>query len=78
MTRPDSNWTLRISTPGQRGFSLIEVLVTLAIVSVAALGMAGLQTVTLRSNTNALVESQAATIVQDLIERIRANPDGDL
>ncbi len=77
MTRPDSNWTLRISTPGQRGFSLIEVLVTLAIVSVAALGMAGLQTATLRSNSNALVESQAATIVQDLIERIHANPDGD-
>ncbi len=77
MTRPDSNWTLRISPPGQRGFSLIEVMVTLAIVSVAALGMARLQTATLRSNNNALVESQAATIVQDLIERIRANPDGD-
>ena len=48
-----------------------------AIISVAALGMAGLQTVTLRANNNALLESQAATLAQDLIERIRANPAGN-
>ncbi len=64
------------STDRQSGFSLIEVMVTLAIVSVAALGMAGLQTLTLRANNNALLESQAATLAQDLIERIRANPEG--
>ena len=61
----------------QRGFSLIEVAVTLALVSVTALGLAGLQTVTMRANNNALVESQAATLAQDVIERIRANPEGD-
>ena len=76
MTKLDSNWTLHESAPRQRGFSLIEVMVTLAIVSVAALGMAGLQTVTLRANNNALLESQAATLAQDMIERIRANPEG--
>ena len=61
----------------QRGFSLVEVMVTLAIVSVGALGMAALQTVTLRSYNNALLESQAATLAQDVIERVRANPNGD-
>lgn len=64
------------SLPGQRGFSLIEVMVSLVIVSIGALGMAGLQTVTLRTNNNALLESQAATLAQDLIERVRANLDG--
>ncbi len=65
------------SVPGQRGFSLVEVMVALAIVSVGALGMAGLQTVTIRNNNNSLFESQAATLAQDLMERVRANPDGD-
>ncbi len=55
----------------------MEVMVTLVIVSVASLGMAGLQTATLRANSNALMESQAATLMQDIIERIRANPTGD-
>ncbi len=55
----------------------MEIMVTLVIVSVASLGMAGLQTATLRANNNALMESQAATLMQDIIERIRANPTGD-
>ncbi len=77
MTGLDRSWSLRNPVPRRRGFSLIEVMVTLAIVSVAALGMASLQGVTLRFNSNALLESQAATLAQDLIERIRANPAGD-
>ncbi len=77
MKRFYENRWLRHSLPRQRGFSLLEVMVTLAIVSVGALGMAGLQTVTLRTNNNALFESQAATLAQDLIERVRANPEGD-
>jgi type IV pilus modification protein PilV len=60
-----------------RGFSLIEVLVTLVIISLATLGMAKLQAVSMRTNTNALFESQAATLARDIIERIRANPAGD-
>jgi len=67
----------RLSSQRQRGFSLIEVMVTFAIISVAALGMAGLQTVSVRASNAALLESQASTLAQDLIERIRANPDAD-
>ncbi len=77
MKRFYGNRSLCRSVPRQRGFSLVEVMVALAIVSVGALGMAGLQTVTLRINNSALLESQAATLAQDLIERVRANPDGD-
>lgn len=60
----------------QRGFGLIEVMVALIVLSVAVIGLAGLQTVTLRNINNALLESQAATLAQDLIERVRANPQG--
>ena len=62
---------------GQGGFSLIEVLVTLVIVSMGTLGMAGMQAVSMKSNTFALQETQAATLAQDMVERIRANPEGD-
>ena len=61
----------------QRAFSLIEVMVTLVVVSLAALGTAGLQTVAVRMNHNALLESQASTLAQDIIERIRANQGGN-
>ncbi len=77
MTRSDKIWRLSNPVPRRHGFSLIEVMVTLAIVSVAALGMASLQVVAVRSNNSALLESQAATAAQDLIERIRANPTGN-
>jgi len=63
--------------PRDGGFSLIEVMVTLVIVSLATLGMAGLQAVSMQANNHALFETQAATLAQDIIERIRANPDGD-
>ena len=72
-----SNSKRRASMLRQSGCSLIEVMVTLTVVSLAALGMAGLHTVATRANTTALQESQAATLTQDLIERIRANSDGD-
>ena len=77
MTRSDRIRRMCNLVPRGRGFSLIEVLVTLVIVSLAALGMANLQAVALRTNNNALLESQAATLAQDVMERIRANPAGD-
>ena len=52
-------------------------MVTVVIVSLATLGMAGLQTVSMQANNHALLETRAATLAQDIIERIRANPVGD-
>ena len=51
--------------------------VTRAREILATLGMAGLQTVSMQTNNHALLETRAATLAQDIMERIRANPVGD-
>lgn len=60
----------------QRGFTLLEVLIALVILSVGLLGVAGLQASALRSNHSAYLKSQATTMVMDMADRIRANPRG--
>lgn len=58
---------------GQRGFTLIEVLISLVILAVGLLGMAALQTESLKFNNAALTDSQAQFLLNDMVERIRAN-----
>jgi type IV pilus assembly protein PilV len=63
--------------PGRRrqsGFTLIEVLVTLVLVSVGLLGIAALQLTTLQGNQESYVRSQASVLAGDMLDRIRANP----
>jgi len=57
----------------QAGFTLIEILVALAILSVGLLGMAALQNTGLRSNYSALTRSQATMKCEDILDRMRAN-----
>ncbi len=59
-----------------RGFSMIEVLVTLLIVSLALLGTAGLQAYSMRLNQGGQFRTQAVFLVADLAERIEANKAG--
>ncbi|HEX9802938.1 MAG TPA: type IV pilus modification protein PilV [Gammaproteobacteria bacterium] len=56
------------------GFTLIELLVAVVILSVGLLGLAGMQITGLRSVNNASSYTQATLAVNDLVERIRANP----
>ncbi|WP_455210274.1 type IV pilus modification protein PilV [Kaarinaea lacus] len=58
------------------GFSLIEVLVSMLILSLGLLGVAGLQTTSLRGNQTAYFRSQATAAASDIIDRMRANPQG--
>lgn len=60
--------------PAQRGFTLVEILVTLVLVSVGLLGVAALQLTTLRGNQESYVRSQASVLAADILDRIRANP----
>jgi type IV pilus assembly protein PilV len=55
----------------QRGVGLIEVLVTLLVLSVGLLGLAALQNTALRFSHTAMLESQAQFLIRDLIDSMR-------
>ena len=55
------------------GMTLVEVLITLVIVSVGLLGVAAMQLATLRGNYTAFSRSQAAVLAGDVLDRMRAN-----
>ena len=58
-----------------RGFSLIEVLVALLVLSIGLLGLAALQTTSLQYNTGSYFRTQATFLAYDIIDRMRANTD---
>lgn len=58
------------------GITLIEVLVTVAVIGIGLLGLAGLQARALRDASTAMIRSQATSLGQELADRIRANPNG--
>ena len=55
------------------GFTLVEALVSLIILSVGMLGIAGLFVESVRSSRTALLRTQAVNLVADMGDRIRAN-----
>jgi type IV pilus assembly protein PilV len=57
----------------QNGFTLLEVLISLLVVSFGMLGVAGLQLVTLKSNSSSQYRSLAVHYAQEIGERMRAN-----
>src|SRR5690606_35939345 len=59
----------------QDGFSLIEVLVALLVLSVGLLGLAMLQIEGLKHNTDAYYRTQATVLAYDIMDRMRANSD---
>ncbi len=57
----------------QRGVGLIEILISLFVISIGMLGLVGLQFTVSTSNQDAYVKSQATIIVESLADRIRIN-----
>lgn len=57
----------------QKGASMLEVLVTLVIVSFGLLGIAGIIINSLKSSHSSYARSQATLLANDMIERMRAN-----
>lgn len=60
----------------QKGFTLIEVLVTVVILAVGLLGLSAMQLTSLKVNQGAYTRSQAALMAADMLDRMRANPVG--
>lgn len=58
------------------GFTLIEVLITLVVLSIGLLGVAALQAKSQQFSRNAYMHTQATVLAHDMLERMRANPAG--
>ncbi len=58
-----------------RGFTMVEVLVALAVLAVGLLGIAALYLDSLRAGRTAIYRTQAVNVAADLADRIRSNRD---
>lgn len=58
----------------QHGFSLLEVMIALLVLAVGLLGLAALQNMGLRLNHQSYERTQATILIDDMIDRMRANP----
>jgi type IV pilus assembly protein PilV len=67
---------ISIRERSQHGFTLLEVLIALLVLSIGLLGLAALQTTGLRSNTMANMRTLATDAAYDITDRMRANPKG--
>ena len=63
-----------IPSTSQRGFSLVEVLIALIILSVGMLGIASLYVQGMQAGRTSLFRHNAVTLAGDVADRIRANP----
>lgn len=56
------------------GFTLVEVLVSVLILGIGLLGLAGLQNVGISAGYSALQRSQASWLASEMADLLRANP----
>ena len=57
----------------ETGFSMIEVLVTMVIMSIGLLGLASLQTNSLKYNNSSYFRSEATLLAYDIADKIGSN-----
>lgn len=60
----------------ESGFSLIEAMVSLVVISVGMIGIASLYGQGLRASSTALFRTQAVNLASDMADRIRMNRQG--
>ncbi|MCO5094817.1 MAG: type IV pilus modification protein PilV [Xanthomonadaceae bacterium] len=59
--------------PRQRGFTLLEVLISVLVFSVGLLGVAGLMVLSVRTNHSAFLRTQASFLAESMADRMRTN-----
>lgn len=62
----------------QRGFALLESLIAIVVMALGILGILGLQMRTLTNTQTSLYRAQAIRLIEDLNERLMANPNAFL
>lgn len=68
---------LQHSIKHQKAFTLLEVMIALVIFSIGLLGLAGLQSASIRNNQISLSRTIAMQLAYDMADRIRNNPNVD-
>lgn len=64
---------MHITKLNAKGFTLIEILVSLVIVAIGLLGLGSTQIMALKDNQDAYLYTQALTLSSEMADRIRAN-----
>ena len=62
---------MRIRMKNKKGFTLLEVLISIIILSVALLALAGLQIISVRGNSFGGTMTEAITLARDKIEDLK-------
>jgi len=65
--------TMNKLSKNQRGFSLIEILISVLVFGVGILGLGSLQIASLKGSSNAHYRTTASVLAQDLADRMRSN-----
>lgn len=61
------------TSEGESGFTLLEVLIALVVLSVGLLGIAAMMNFSLKANDSAYMRSQATALSYDIVDKMRAN-----
>ena len=64
---------LQKAIPRQAGFTLLEVLIAVIVLSFGVLGMVGLQAASLQANRDARLQSAAARLGHEMVDMMRGN-----
>lgn len=65
---------MRVTNPrAARGYSLLEVLITMFVIAIGLLGLVGLQARALTAEVEAAARGQALLLVNDMADRMAAN-----